>query len=159
MLRSQTLPHPRSQSFRPQSIRPVLGDEPMSVMVFLPKSRCSSRICSCCARRAEDIPLDAAVEGLDEGVVCGLSRPAQRNAMGIGQIARDELRSLIDTDGVGIPRPGPDPFQCRYQVFTPIAEPRISQRRELREDINHRQTRISFPKASWSCTSPWPRSG
>ena len=85
-----------------------------------------------------------AVERFDEGVVGGLFEAAQVqcDAMGTGpqvQIARDELRSLIDADCAGIARFCADSFQGRHHILTAIAEPWTDRRRELREYVDHRQ--------------------
>ena len=85
-----------------------------------------------------------AVERFDKRIVRGFSwaTEIECDAVGVGpkiQIARDELRSLVDTDGAGIANLGTDPFQRLDDILSPIAELRINGGRELREYIDHRQ--------------------
>jgi hypothetical protein len=81
-------------------------------------------------------------KGLYECVIGGLPRPAEvkRDAVRVGpqiQIARDELRSLIDADRRGIAGLGTNPFQGMHHVLAPIAEPMIKDGHIAREGVHH----------------------
>jgi hypothetical protein len=86
----------------------------------------------------------APIEGLDESVVGRFAGAGEveRYAFGIGpeiQIAGDELGPLVDPDVAGIAAFGADPFKGLYYVLSPIAEARIDDGREAREDVDDGQ--------------------
>src|SRR5665647_2332013 len=60
--------------------------------------------------RVQTLRAETSVEGFDEGIVSRLARPAEveRDAIDVGpqiEVAGDEFRSLIDTDGLRITHP------------------------------------------------------
>lgn len=91
--------------------------------------------------RVQTLRAQAAVERFDKRIVRRFAGPAEveRDVVLIGsqiEVARDELRALIDADRVGIADVCADALERRNNIFTAIAEPRIDDRREPREQID-----------------------
>ena len=87
---------------------------------------------------------ELAVKAFDEAVVRRLtrSREVQNDAFLIGpeiEIARDKLRSLINTDCFWIANIFADALECLNNILAPIAKTRIHNRRESTKRIDNRQ--------------------
>jgi hypothetical protein len=82
-----------------------------------------------------------AVRGFNEGIVGRFAWPAEvkNDAALVGpqiQILRDELRSLINADALGIAELFADAVEHLDNTCSPPIEPRFDGRRELGESIN-----------------------
>src|SRR6187200_3217156 len=87
---------------------------------------------------------ELAVERFDEAVVGRLTRPReiQHDTLLVSpdvEIARDELRSLVDADRLGIANGFADAFQRQYDILASIAKTRIDCRREAAKGIHDRE--------------------
>src|ERR1700679_2765088 len=85
-----------------------------------------------------------AVERFDEAIIRRLAWPreVEDDAPLIGpqiEIARDELRALIDTDALGEADDLADPFQRLHDVLALVAVPRINSWRKPRIGVNNCQ--------------------
>jgi len=107
------------------------------------------KLLPCIVQRQESMRVEAflpepSVEGLDERVIGGLTRPreVERDAFLISpeiKVARDELRALVNANGLRIANGAANPLECGHHVLTPVAEARIKNRREACERVNHGQ--------------------
>lgn len=87
---------------------------------------------------------ELAVEGFDEAVIRWLAWPRkiQLGALLVRpdvEIAGDELRSLVDTDGLGVANGLADALQGDHDILAAIGETRIDGRRKMTEGIDDRQ--------------------
>ena len=88
--------------------------------------------------------LGGSVEGFNEAVVGRLarSREVEHHTLLVGpevDIAGDELRSLVDADGLGVAHGFADALQGQPNIFASIAEARIDGGREAAKGIDDRQ--------------------
>ena len=87
---------------------------------------------------------ELAVEAFDKGIVDRLSGPGkvEHNTLLVRpeiQIAGDELGPLVHPDRHWIARLLAYPFECRHNVFAPIAVARVNRRAIAREGIDDGQ--------------------
>jgi hypothetical protein len=101
-----------------------------------------ARSCSACRAPSAASP-ELAVEGFDEAIIRWLAWPreVQHDALLVSpdiEIARDELRSLVDADGLGIANGFTDALQGQHDILASIAEAGIHSGREAAESIRDR---------------------
>lgn len=94
--------------------------------------------------RVQTFGAKLAVERFDKAVVGRLAGPreVENHTALIGpqiEIARDELRALVNTDALGIPEDPADPLQSLHDILSSKTEPCVDRRREPRECIDDRQ--------------------
>lgn len=92
---------------------------------------------------------ESSVERFDERIVRRLARPGEVQRYGPRispkvQIARNELRALVDTDRPRMPAADAGSVQRFDDVFGPVAEAWIDHRGDPRERIQDRQN-LNFP--------------
>ena len=80
--------------------------------------------------RVQTLRPELAIEGLNERVIRGFTRPGQvqRHPMGIGpqiEVAADELGALVNRNRLWIADLTAHPFQRLHDIFTAVVEPRI----------------------------------